>query len=65
MASRVPLKYPDLPDSTYLFIENLLCASLCAGCPGYKQEKAKIPFLEKSKVEVTDMQRNRSESTGL
>lgn len=64
-ASRVPLEFLGLPDSTYLFIENLLWASLCAGCPGYNKEKAKIPSLKKSKVEVTDMQRNRSKSAGL
>lgn len=49
MASRVPLEYPELPDSTYLFIENLLCASLCAGCPGYKKEEAKIPSAKNPK----------------
>lgn len=68
MASRVPLEFLGLPDSIYLFIGNLLLASLCAGGPGYKKEKAKIPSLKKkkkSKVEVTDMQRNRSKSAGL
>lgn len=47
-----PLQHPGLPESIYLFIENLLCPSPCVRYPGYKEE-AKIPCLGKLKVDLT------------